>query len=74
MLISDFLWWLRRRYGIAIGAAQIADNGSLSPTDLKALRENEENFKDRLREIGFYTDMSDAYNAQRIMPRYKVGG
>lgn len=73
MLISDFLSWLRRRYGIAIGAAQITDNGSLSPTELKALRENEEHFKDRLREIGFYMDMSDAYNAQRIMPRYKVG-
>lgn len=74
MLISDFLSWLHRRYGIAIGAAQVANERSLSPADLKALRENEASFRDRLREIGFYTDMSDAYNAQRIMPRYAVGG
>lgn len=74
MLISDFLTWLQRRYGIVIGAAQIADGASLSPGDLRALRENEEHFRDRLREIGFYTDLSDAYNAQRIVPRYKVGG
>lgn len=73
MLIRDLLTWLRRRYGIAIGAAQVRDKTALSPADLRALRENEERFKDRLREIGFYTDMSDAYNAQRVTPRYQVG-
>ncbi len=73
MLVSELLTWLRHRYGIAIGAAQVHNRDALSPTNLKALRENEENFKDRLREIGFYTDLSDAYNAQRVTPRYKVG-
>lgn len=79
MLISDLLFWLRRRYGIAIGAAQVLNPPGLSPVDLKspanlkALRENEERFKDRLREIGFYTDLSDACNAQRVLPRYRIG-
>jgi hypothetical protein len=73
MLISDLLAWLRRRYGIAIGAAQVRDSDLLSPSDLKALRANEENFKSKLREIGFFTDLSDASNAQRVSPRYPLG-
>ena len=31
-----------------------------------------ESTKDRLREIGFYDDLSDAYNAQTIRPRYRL--
>ena len=31
-------------------------------------------FKDRLREIGFYDDLSDAYTAQTIRPRYELRG
>ncbi len=73
MLVSELLSWLRRRYGIAAGAAQLRDGAARSPGDLRALRENEESFKERLREIGFYTDLSDAYNAQRVTPRYRVG-
>lgn len=73
MLVSDLLNWLRHRYGIAIGAAQVQGRSSLAPTDLKALRENEEHFKEKLREIGFFTDLSDAFNSQRVMPRYRVG-
>lgn len=73
MLVNDLLAWLRQRYGIAIGSAQVRGRDMLSPGDLKALRENEEHFKDRLREIGFFVDLSDAYNTQRVTPRYKVG-
>lgn len=73
MLISDLLFWLRRRYGIAIGAPQVRGNETLSPADLKALRANEEHFKNKLREIGFFTDLSDASNAQRVSPRYPLG-
>jgi len=40
--------------------------------DHKAFRDNVRAMKDRLREIGFYDDMSDAYNAQTIRPRYAV--
>ncbi|MFN8535168.1 MAG: hypothetical protein U0556_16645, partial [Dehalococcoidia bacterium] len=73
ILISDLLTWLRQRYGIAIGAAQVQQGAAgLSPADLKAMRENEEHFKARLREIGFYTDLSDARNTQRVVPRYPL--
>jgi hypothetical protein len=73
ILVNDLLTWLRRRYGFAIGAAHISQRLTpLSPTDLKALRENEEHFKARLREIGFYVDLSDARNAQRVVPRYPL--
>jgi hypothetical protein len=73
ILVSDLLAWLRRRYGIAIGAAHVHQSPTpLSPADLKALRDNEENFKARLREIGFYVDLSDARNGQRVVPRYPL--
>ncbi len=71
ILVSDLLAWLRCRYGIAIGPAHV-HQVPLSPADLKALRENEEHFKARLREIGFYVDLSDARNAQRVIPRYPL--
>jgi hypothetical protein len=38
----------------------------------RAFRENVRAFKDRLREIGFYDDLSDAYNAQTVRPRYEL--
>ena len=42
--------------------------------DNKAFNGNLHNLKRRLREIGFYTDLSDAYNTQTIRPRYSIGG
>jgi hypothetical protein len=72
ILVRELLAWLYRRYGLVISAAQVADHTSLAPADLHALRENEEHFKTRLREIGFYTDLSDAASTQRVTPRYLV--
>lgn len=40
--------------------------------DLAAFNGNLRDLKRRLREIGFYVDLSDAYNAQQIRPRYAV--
>jgi hypothetical protein len=37
-----------------------------------ALRRNVESFKGRLREIGFFRDLSDAYVTQTITPRYAI--
>lgn len=69
ILIDDFVGWLRERYGIVImpnwPEATIDDN--------KAFNNNLNNLKRRLREIGFYTDLSDAYNTQTIRPRYPIG-
>jgi hypothetical protein len=36
------------------------------------LRDNTLGFKKRLREIGFYHDLSDAYITQTVSPRYVI--
>lgn len=68
ILVDDFVQWVRARYGL-----------SLSPRwpdatiqDYEGFNTNLRDLKQRLREIGFYTDLSDAYNAQVIRPRYSV--
>jgi hypothetical protein len=55
ILIDDFVGWMRDRYGLVIMPnwqnATIEDN--------KSFNANINNLKHRLREIGFYTDLSD---------------
>ena len=69
--VDDFIDWLRRRYGIYI--SRLPDGREPTIADLEALRFNVDSFRKRLREIGFYTDLSDAYIAQVIRPRYHIG-
>jgi hypothetical protein len=73
ILVEDFLTWVERRYGFVI-APSVTDAGRkpISLDEHRAFRENVRAFKDRLREIGFYDDLSDAYNAQTIRPRYEL--
>ena len=66
--VDDFIEWLRRRYGIYISRLPVGHEPSI--VDLEALRLNVQAFRDRLREIGFYTDLSDAYVSQVVRPRY----
>jgi len=40
--------------------------------DYQALSRNKEAFKMRLREIGFFQDLSDAYVTQTVTPRYTI--
>ena len=40
--------------------------------NLTTLRSNKEAFKDKLREIGFFQDLSDAYVTQHVSPRYQI--
>jgi hypothetical protein len=40
--------------------------------DRHALRDNMRAFTGRLREVGFYRDLSDAYVTQTITPRYRI--
>ena len=68
--IDELLTWLRDRYGILID--QPSGSGDVSMDDRLALRENRNNFLQRLREIGFYRDLSDAHVTQTIQPRYEV--
>lgn len=73
LLIDDFLPWIERRYGFVIGPS-VTDPGRRPVTldEHRAYRDNVKALKDRLREIGFYDDVSDAFNAQRIRPRYPI--
>jgi hypothetical protein len=75
MRIEDLLTFLRERYGLYIDQLP-PDNGFTSPSidDRKALRTNVQAFTARLREIGFYRDLSDAYVTQTVVPRYKIAG
>lgn len=73
MLIEDFLRWMEARYGFVIGAPSLPHGRApVTLEEHRAYRENVRALKDRLREIGFYDDLSDAYNAQTIRPRYAI--
>ncbi|MDR7303498.1 methylation-associated defense system protein MAD7 [Haloactinomyces albus] len=74
MRVDEFLTVLRRRYGLHISQLPEGDGfSSVSIADRAALRENETAFSTKLREIGFFSDLSDAYLTQTISPRYAVG-
>jgi hypothetical protein len=74
MRIDEVLDVLRERYGIYVDRLPPNDGfGEASITDREALRENLAAFKTRLREVGFYRDLSDAYVTQTVTPRYPIG-
>jgi hypothetical protein len=70
--VDEFLEILRNRYGLHID--RLPRDGFDRPTitDQAALRSNAAAFTSRLREIGFYSDLSDAYLTQTITPRYTI--
>jgi hypothetical protein len=71
--VDRLLTFLRERYGIYVDALPPEDGfDGASITDRSALRDNLESFKRRLRELGFFRDLSDAYVAQTISPRYSI--
>lgn len=71
--VDQFLAILRDRYGLYIDELPEGDGfGAALVTEHAALRENRAAFIARLREIGFYSDLSDAYLAQTIIPRYTI--
>jgi len=69
ILINDFVNWMRERYGLVL----LPSWQDATVDDNKAFNDNMENLKNCLRKIGFYTDLSDAYNTQTIRPRYPIG-
>jgi len=74
MRVDQFLSLLRDRYGLYID--QLPDGDGFTGAyldDQAALRSNSAAFLNRLREIGYYQDMSDAYLTQTITPRYTIG-
>ena len=71
--IEALLTWLRERYGLHIDRLPRGDGfGAPSIEDRAALRENTAAFTDRLREVGSYRDLSDAYVSQTLTPRYRI--
>lgn len=70
--INEFIDWLRQRYGFVINGMDSSYAQQAELADSEAFRQNIQSLKDRLREIGFYTDLSDAYNSQTIRPRYQI--
>jgi hypothetical protein len=73
MRIDDLLSFFRERYGLYIDQLPPGE-GFATPTidERKALRSNVQAFTGRLREIGFYRDLSDAYVTQTVVPRYTI--
>ena len=69
--IEDLLDFLRNRYGLYIDRLPETEPSN-SIIDKRALRMNTESFKRRLREIGFFEDLSDAYITQKVSPRYVI--
>ncbi|WP_437681672.1 methylation-associated defense system protein MAD7 [Sorangium sp. So ce131] len=73
MLVEDFLRWVEHRYGFVIAPATTpTGRRPVTLDEHRAFRDNVRALKDRLREIGFYDDLSDAYNAQTVRPRYTL--
>ena len=70
--IEELLGFLRNRYGLNIDRLPESGQSNSSILDRRALRLNLEAFKRRLREIGFYEDLSDAYVTQKVSPRYAI--
>jgi hypothetical protein len=75
MRIEELLVFLRQRYGLYIDQLPEGEGfGPASIEDRQALRENVRAFISRLREIGFFRDLSDAYITQTVTPRYRIEG
>lgn len=71
--IEELLTWLRERYGLHIDRLPRGDGFSAATIeDRAAVRANAAAFTQRLREIGFYRDLSDAYVSQTVTPRYRI--
>ncbi|MCC5841969.1 MAG: hypothetical protein JJT96_17775 [Opitutales bacterium] len=71
--VDDLLDFLRHRYGLHIDRLPTGDGfGEPSIRDSEALRSNREAFKEKLRDIGFFRDLSDAYITQNVSPRYRI--
>jgi hypothetical protein len=67
--ITEFVAWLRQRYGILIDTTGEQND---SPEVSRALEANYSALKDRLRQLGFFTDLSDASISQVIKPRFPI--
>lgn len=70
--IEELMNNLRNRYGLIINGLEEERFKNVDIHTHLAFKENVEAFKIKLRQIGFYNDLSDAYILQRIRPRYEL--
>ena len=68
--IQDFVDWMHGRYGLLIDTMG-PDQKDEEQTN-RALAANLQALKMRLRQLGFFTDLSDASNSQVIVPRFQI--
>lgn len=71
--LEALLRTLRERYGLYIDKLPI-EEGFSDPSieERQVLRDNTMAFKEKLREIGFFQDLSDASISQHVRPRYQI--
>lgn len=70
--IDELAQTIRKRYGLIINGVNEERFQNAEVETIAAFRQNMEAFKDKLRQIGFYTDLSDACLLQKIRPRYNI--
>lgn len=70
--IEDLMENLKNRYGLVINGLNEEEYRNADVNTNLAFKENVEAFKSKLRQIGFYNDMSDAYILQKVRPRYEL--
>jgi len=68
--IGEFVRWLQERYGLLID--NLGENVPEDEQTNRALATNYEHLKIRLRQLGFFTALSDASNSQVIRPRFPI--
>ena len=61
--LRDFLAWLEERFGVVVARPPAGSDGA---SNRAAAKENLEALKRRLRQMGFYEDLSDDFTAQYL--------
>ncbi|WP_158829010.1 methylation-associated defense system protein MAD7 [Mucilaginibacter lacusdianchii] len=70
--IEELMQKIKDRYGLIINGLSEDKFKDADLNTYLAFKDNVEAFKSKLRQIGFYNDLSDAYILQRIRPRYEL--
>ena len=70
--IEDLMKNIKERYGLIINGLNEERFENAEVNTILAFKENVEAFKLKLRQIGFYNDLSDAYILQKVRPRYEL--
>ncbi len=70
--IEELMLIFRERYGLVINGLDEQRFVDADLNTIEAFKENVAAFKNKLRQIGFYNDLSDAFILQKIRPRYEI--